>query len=109
MSFTDLLISTATISRYTAGTADAYGVGAKTWANHLTAQPCRLSYVSGRQIQRGTEVVPVEALLFTGVIDVTEADRAVVDSVTWEILFVAARQDGTANHHLEIGLKRVKP
>ena len=107
MSFTSLLINSATIRRYTAGAVDGYGNVTKTWADHLVAQPCRLSYPRGRQIQRGTEVVPVEALLFMNDVDVTENDRAVVDGTTWEILFVADLQDGTGDHHKELALTRI--
>lgn len=108
MSFNSLLINVATIRRYTTGAADSYGVPVRTWGDHIVGQPCRISYPRGRQVQRGTEVVPVDALLFMAVVDVTERDRVIVDTVTYEILFVAELQNGTTEHHLEISLARVK-
>ena len=109
MTFATLLISTATVQRYTTGAADAYGVPARTWADHLTLEPCRISYPKGRQIQRGTEITPVDAVLFMNDIDVTVYDRVAVDSTTWEVLFVSEPQDGTGDHHKELSLKRVIP
>ena len=107
--FRNLLINLCTVQRYVPGVADAYGAPVKAWVDFLVDQPCRLSSPSGRQVQRSTEVVPVDALLFIEEVDVTEADRVVVDSISWEILFVAPLQDGAGSHHLELGLKRVKP
>ena len=112
MTFATLLISSCTIRRYTDGAADAYGNTAKVWADHLTAEPCRLSYPKGRfqrQIQRGTEIVPVDTVLYIDDVDVTEHDQIIIDGNTWEILFVATLQDGTADHHLELSMKRVIP
>ncbi len=109
MSFTSLLNSTCTIQRYVAGAADAYGVPAKAWADHLVAQPCRLSYPKGKQLQTATEVVPITEMLFMAVVDVTEHDRVVVGGNTYDILFVATRQDGPGAHHMELDLRRVIP
>lgn len=109
MAYIDLLISSCTIRRYTAPTSDAYGQPVKVWTNHLIDQPCRLSYPKGRQIQRATEVIPVEAMLFTEDIDVTEYDKAIVDGTEYEILFVATSQDGIGDHHKELSLRRVIP
>ena len=109
MSFDALLINSCTIWRYAEGVVDAYGVPDRTWAAHITDEPCRISYPKGRQIQRGTEVIPIDALLFIGLVDVTERDRAVVDGVTFEILYVAPPQNGTAVHHYELSLARTKP
>ena len=107
--FRNLLINTCTVQRYVPGVADAYGAPARAWVDFLIDQPCRLSSPSGRQVQASTEVVPVDAILFIEEVDVTEADRVVVDDISWEILFVAPLQDGVGGHHLELGLRRVKP
>ena len=107
MSYTSLLINTATVRRYTTGAADAYGHLVETWGDHLTDQACRLSSPKGRQIQQGTEITPVDAVLFMQDIDVTVYDRVIVDGTTWEILFVADRQNGTGDHHKELDLKRI--
>jgi len=107
MAFADLLINAATIRRWTDGGTDNYGNPVKTWADHLIDQPCRIAYPRGRQIQRATEVVPVEAVLFIQDVDVTEHDRAVMDGTEYEILFVATLQNGSGEHHLELLLTRV--
>ncbi|MCJ7669571.1 MAG: head-tail adaptor protein [Dehalococcoidia bacterium] len=108
MSFDSLLINDAVILRYTTASVDAYGNPVKTWATHLTV-PCRISYPKGRQVQVNTEVVPVEAVVFLEDADVTEADRITIDSVLFEILFVARLQDTIGDHHIELSLKRVIP
>jgi len=107
MSFDSLLIQTCTIQRYTEGAADSYGMPAQTWADFLTDEPCRLSYPKGRQRQDATEVTPVDAVLFLNEYEITEHDRAVVETVTYEILHVAHRVNGVDEHHLELDLKRV--
>lgn len=107
MALADLLIDTCTIRRWTDGGTDDYGNPVKTWADHLVDQPCRLSYPRGRQVQRDTEVIPVEAVLFMEDVDVTEHDKAVVDGTEYEILFVATLQDNSGDHHKELSLKRV--
>ena len=107
MAYADLLINTCTIKRYTSSSSDDYGNPVKNWSDYLVDQACRISYPRGRQIQRGTEVVPVEAVLFLDDVDVTEHDKVVVDSIEYEILFVATLQDGNGAHHKELSLRRV--
>jgi len=107
MTYSDLLISTCTVTRYAPGAIDAYGNPTKAWANHLVGQKCRISYPKGKQIQRGTEVVSVDAMLFMENVDVTVHDRVIVDTITYEILFVADPQDAVGNHHKELSLVRV--
>jgi hypothetical protein len=109
MAFTDLLINTCTVQRWASLVSDDYGQPVKTWNDYLVDQKCRLSYPKGRQVQRDTEVIPVEAVLFLENIDVTEYDRVIVDGITYEILFVATLQGGSGNHHKELSLRRVIP
>jgi len=86
---------------------DTYGNPNKDWAN-LPSQKGRISYPKGRQIQRGTEVTPVDAVLFLNDVAVTERDKVLVDTIEFEILFVATLQDGATSHHKELSLARVK-
>lgn len=109
MTYSSLLVNTCTTERYTSVNNDAYGQPIKLWVDYLIDEPCRISYPRGRQIQRETEIVPVEAVLFMDDVDVTEHDRVTVDTILYEILFVARLQDGTDNHHKELSLKRVIP
>ena len=107
MSFDSLLINSCVTWRYADTGPDAYGNPTKSWGPELT-ESCRISYPSGKQIQRGTEVIPVDAVLFLNDVDVTEYDKVVVDTVEYEILFVADIQNGFGGHHKELSLKRVK-
>ncbi len=105
MSYTSLLISTCTVRRFTAGAQDAYGNPAETWADHLTSQACRLQSVTNTEIKVGAELVRADYKLFLQDIDITEQDRVVLGSITYEVLSVANRQDGTADHHKECLLR----
>ena len=109
MSFDSLLINTCTTRRYVAGIADSYGNATPAWNDELTDEPCRISYPKGMQVQRDTEVIPVDAMLFMGDVDVTEYDKVIVDTVEYEILFVGIIQNGFGGHHKELSLKRIIP
>ena len=108
MSFSELLINTATIQRFTAGTADGYGNPVKTWANHLVNQPCRKVAAGGREIKVGAEVVVAEDAVFFENIDITEQDQAIIDGVTYEVILVLFRQDATGYHHKHCFLRTVR-
>lgn len=106
MSFDSLLINEVLIERYTSAFNDDYGTPIKTFSTHLEIWG-RISYPKGRQIQRDTEIIPVEAVLFLEDEDVTEYDRVTVDGILFEILFVAELQDFIGEHHKELSLKRI--
>lgn len=108
MTFENLLIHTCDIERFTEGAADDYGTPSKVWDVLHDDQPCR--HVSGKpiEIRVGQEVVIVSDQLFVGDIDVTEQDRVVIDTVTYQILAVVFRNDGFGAHHKECFLEVVK-
>ncbi len=108
MSFDDLLISAATVKRFTEGAPDPYGNPVKTWPIHLADEPCRLMATAGREIKVGAEVVVANYRLFIGDVDITEQDRVVIDSVTYEVLLVARKQDSAGDHHLECDMVTVR-
>ena len=108
MSFEGLLINTATVQRFTEGAADSYGTPAKTWASHLTDEPCRLVASSGREIKVGAEVVIADNMVFFEDVDITEQDRIVIDSITYEAILVLFRQDATGAHHKQVLVKVVR-
>lgn len=111
MSFDSLLTQTGLIERYATIGTDAYGQPVKDWQTHLTV-PCRVSTlgVGWRQNLVGTETTPVDAKLFCGDIDVTEADRVTVDEVVYEIGLVERLKDSASGtHHKELALRMVKP
>lgn len=108
MSFDDLLINTCTVRRYTEGAAGDYGTPAKTWTDHLTDQACRLMATNGRETKVGAEVVIADYKLFIADVDITEQDRVVIDSTTYEVLLVADRQDSDDVHHKECYLRVVR-
>ena len=89
----------------------------KTWADRLEDQACRLmpghassGGISGAGIDvfTGAKVIIADYTLFIGDVDITEQDRVVIDGITYEVVIVASRQNGTAEHHKECGLKVVR-
>ena len=108
MTFANLLIHTCDIERFTEGVADAYGIPDKTWAVLYDDEPCRL--VSGKpiEIRIGQEVVIVSDQLFVGDIDITEQDRVIIDTVTYQVLSVVFREDSFGAHHKECFLEVAK-
>lgn len=105
MSYTSLLINTCTVRRFTEGAVDDYGNPALTWADHLADEACRLVASSGRELKVGAELVIADYKLFLGDVDITEQDTVIIDSITYEILLVADRQDGIDSHHKECFMK----
>ena len=105
MSYSSLLINTCTIQRFTEGSSDPYGNPAITWAAHLPDEACRIQPSSGVELKIGAELVVADYLLFLGDVDVTEQDRVVLDSITYEILLVKDEQDGVDSHHREVFLR----
>jgi hypothetical protein len=108
VSFTDLLINTCTVKRWNPTGTDEYGNSTGSWDDHLIDQNCRLMASSGREIMVGAEVVIADYKLFIGDVDITERDRVVLDSTTYEVLLVAPRQDSSSEHHLECYLRVVR-
>lgn len=117
MSYTSLLINTCTVRRYTEGVADAYGRPARTWADvaALTDIDCRFMAGVGRgflsagiEHQMNANLVTADYTLYLGDVDLTEQDRITSGGVTYEILMVADRQNGTANHHKECLIKTAR-
>ena len=108
MSYTSLLINTCTVRRYTDGAIDDYGRPVKTWADHLTNISCRWSTPTNREVKLGAEVVLADMELFLNDVDVTEHDRVVIGTRTYEVLSVMPRQDGISGHHKECFLRTVK-
>ena len=109
MSFTSLLINTCTVRRFTAGAIDAYGNPTKTWADHLVDEPCRWSTPKNIEIKVGAEVVLADLqMFFAKDTDITEQDRVVLGTATYEVLSAADRQNGMANHHVEVFLRTVR-
>ena len=108
MSYDSMLINTCTVRRFAAGAIDAYGLPTKAWADHLVDEPCRWSSPVNREIKVGAEVVLADVQLFLGDVDITEQDRVVITSVTYEVLSVMSRQDAVGGHHVEAFLRTVK-
>lgn len=108
MAYADLLINTATIQRHTVTGTDEYGQPVYNWANHLPDEPCRLMDAGGREIKVGAEVVIADYKLFLRDVDITEQDRVVIDTITYEVLLVELRQNGVGGHHKECYLKVVR-
>ncbi len=105
MSYTSLLIGTCTVQRYTEGAADDYGNLTLTWADHLTDEACRLQAARGREIKVGAEIVIADYKLFLGDVDITEQDRVVIGSLTYEILLVEDYDDSVTGHHKQVWMR----
>lgn len=108
MSFDSLLINTCTVKRFNPTGTDDYGNPTGSWDDHLPDQACRLMATNGREIVIGAEVVIADYKLFINDVDITEQDRVELDSITYEVLLVAPRQDETEEHHLECYLRVVR-
>ncbi len=108
MSYTSLLINTCTVQRNTAGAQGAYGTPADTWADHLTDEACRLMAGAGKEVTVGAEVVIADYKLFLGDVDITEQDRVVIGAITYEVLLVTDKQDGSGSHHKECFMRAVR-
>jgi len=107
MSYASLLINTVTVQRFTEGAQDAYGIPAKTWADHLTPD-CRVMAIHGREVLVGAEVVVANYKLFLEDVDITEQDRVVSDGETYEVLLVEDKQDSLVAHHKECLMRTVR-
>ena len=108
MSYASLLINTCTTRRFTEGVADNYGVPVKTWANNLVSIACRWSTPKNNEVKVGAEVVLADLQLFLGDVDITEQDRVVISTKTYEVLSVVPRQDSVGGHHKECMIRVVK-
>jgi len=109
MSYTSLLINTATTQRKHPGAIDAYGTPAPGWANELVNEPCRYSEPKNNEIKVGAEVLIYDLDLFMLDVDVTVQDRVILNGDTYEILGVKSRQDSsTVSHHKELAIRVVK-
>lgn len=117
MSYTNLLVNTATVYRYPAGGAvDAYGMPAQVFAavTELTDIACRIQSAKGREVLVGAEVVVADYKLFLGDVELTEQDKVYVywgTTPAWyeyEILMVEDKQDGVTSHHKECFLRIVR-
>jgi head-tail adaptor len=109
MSFTDLLVHSADIQRFTISGSDAHGNPTKTWANIYTAQACRMGRMNGRQLVNGGQLVQIDLIMNVPDIDITEEDRVIWEGQTFKVLLVDHVNDATTtNHHKEVSLQVLK-
>ncbi len=57
------------------------------------------------EIKVGAELVVADYKLFVGDVDITEQDRIIIDSLTYEILLVENYADGSSDHHKQCWLR----
>ena len=112
---TSLLNTTCTISRFTAASVDVYGQPTGSWANLATGVLCRLQEFLGVSdveaeavTPGGTAVIASHKLFVLSSQDITEKDRVVVGSNTYDVQFCAASPGGVSDHHKEVWLKVVR-
>ncbi len=116
MSYTSLLINSATVWRFTTSGIDGYGQPVETWAavSALSDIACRIQSAKGREVMVGAEVVIADYKLFLGDVILSEQDRVKVywgTTPAWyeyEILMVEDKQDGADSHHKECFLRIVR-
>jgi len=106
MGFKQLLNSTCVIRRFTSSSKDAHGNLVKVWSDLAIDVPCRLQAIRGRETTQPVQVVVGTHMLFLEPRDITEKDRVVIGSDTFEVLFV---EDAAGHgHHLEVTLELIK-
>ena len=108
MTFATLLINTCDVESFRETGTDGYGHPTGIWETIYTNEPCRHVSGKGVEIKVGQEVVIVYDELFIGDINITEQDRVVIDSRTYQVLSVLFRQDGVGIHHKHCFLEVVK-
>ena len=116
MSYTSLLINSASVWRYTTAGVDAYGKPKETWevVAALSDIPCRIMSVSGVELKVGAELVLADYKLFLGDVVLSEQDKVkvywgTVDAwIEYEILQVRDLQNGVNSHHKECYLRTVR-
>lgn len=102
-----LLNNRCIIQRYTS-TPNAYGESVKDWQPLAISVRCRLLNAKGKQLQVDNQAVIAEFLLMLPFEqDIKESDRVVINSLTYDVLFVDPNP-GNSNHHSECFLKLVR-
>jgi head-tail adaptor len=108
MAIADRFRHSLIIERATAGTVSARGHAAQVWAPLATVRGL-VQERTGREVP-GPDLQPVisDALIFLAFgTDVTERDRIVFGTTTYELLYV--KDPGARGRHLEIDARRVTP
>ena len=108
MTFDSLLIHTCDIESFTETGTDDYGRPTGNWTPTYENEPCRHVSGQGREIKVGQEVVIVYDQLFLGDVEITEQNRVVIDTVTYQVLSVVFREDGFGAPHKHCYLEVVK-
>lgn len=99
MSFRGLLNTTCTIQRVvTVNTGPEAG---ETWSDNSTSVPCRLSMLRAHEIGELHSTLSVTHRLYLPYgTSITNDDRVVIDSVTYDVEMVNA-DPGSRQHHVE--------
>ena len=116
MSYTSLLINSASVYRFSTSGIDGYGKPVETWAvvSDLEDIACRIQPAKGKEVKFGAEVVIADYKLFLGDVILSERDKVYVywgTTPAWyeyEILMVEDKQDGVNSHHKECYLRIVR-
>lgn len=105
-----LLNQRCDIWRYSEGSADGYGHLAKTYAELATSVPCRLREAGGKETWADDKtVVPADYIIYLPRNqDVTERDRIVLDSITYDVLRVQHTRARRREHHLKLFMRAVR-
>ena len=111
MSFTGLLNRTCNIQRKTL-TADGRGGATSAWANVYTSIPCRISTQSGQEkeiyARETNNIFRNMYIEYSANYTITEQDRVVSDSITWDIASIETVDSFSNEHHQKIVIRRLK-
>lgn len=109
MTFRSLLISSATITRETAGDVDDYGNPVIEWTEVAAGVPCRVFQQNGDELTEDRDTVQRRATVYLEAgADVSPLDRIDVDGVTWEVDGPPLPAVGSvALHHFEVPVRQV--
>ena len=85
---------------------DNYGEPVVAWATVIESEPCRLMKKAGYETIDGKLVVVANYMLFVKFQTITEKDRVVIGSDTYEVRLVYNASG--SDHHLELGLEIIE-
>ena len=88
MTYLALLTQSCTVQRCTRPSEDDWGQGVESWADLATGVACRLSAAKGREVTDEAKQVTVRSdrLYLPDGTDVTERDRVVLESLTYQVV-----------------------
>lgn len=106
MSLSGMYIDTFDVQEKAAG-QDAVGGASGAWSDLSTGNAGRIVAHGGNEIQVGGKetVISTHLLYCDTSVTISEVNRVVCDSKTYDVLFVDTADDYSAAHHKEVEMK----